>query len=96
MYIYSDDEVKTYLESLHRRFVIVTTDKSANNYALIWKSFYINRPLVELKMFSNSNTKSYSKINTSKEDMINTILKYYSTFEMAAREKKIQQLCTDY
>ena len=35
-----DDEVKTYFESLHRRFIIVKIDKAANNYALICKRFY--------------------------------------------------------
>lgn len=33
------DEVKTYLESLHERFVVFTINKAANNYALICKRF---------------------------------------------------------
>ena len=32
--ILCDDEVKTCLESLHRRFAIVAVDKVANNYVL--------------------------------------------------------------
>ena len=33
------DEVKTYLKSLHERFVVFTINKAANNYALICKRF---------------------------------------------------------
>ena len=59
-------------ESLHRRFVIVTIDKAANNYALICSKFYMYPFLGEVGILSNSNTKTYSKVNTSKEDIINT------------------------
>ena len=50
-----DDEVKNYLESLHRRFVIATIDKAPNNYALLSKRFYINSLFTELGIFSSSN-----------------------------------------
>ena len=33
------DKVKSYLESLHRRFAIVTIDKAAKKYVLICKGF---------------------------------------------------------
>ena len=35
-----DDEVKTYIKSSHRKFVIVKMDKAVNNYAVICKRFY--------------------------------------------------------
>ena len=54
-----DDQVRTYLESLHRRFVIATFDTTVNSYALICKRFHINFLLSEVGIFSNSNTKIY-------------------------------------
>ena len=83
-----DDKVKTYMEFLHRRFVIVTIDKAAKKYALICKRFYINLLLVEFGIFSNSNTKTYLKIDTSKADIVNTNLKYCFIFELTVTDKQ--------
>ena len=79
-----DNEVKT----LNRRFVIVAIDKATNNYALICKRFYINRLLVVVRTFSNSSTKTYLKVDTSKEDIINTNLKHCFNFGMTVVDKQ--------
>ena len=50
-----------------QRFV-ATIGKAANNFALMQK-VYINRLLAEIGIFSRSNTKTYSKVDT-KEDML--------------------------
>ena len=54
-----NDEVRTSLESLHRRFVIARIHIAANSYALICKRFYVNRLFSEVGTFSYSNTKTY-------------------------------------
>ena len=69
-------------------FVIVTINKAANNYTLICKRFYINRLLAAVGIFSNSNTKTYSRVDTSKEDIINTNLKYCSNFIVTVLDKQ--------
>ena len=79
-----DNEVKT----LNRRFVIVAIYKATSNYALICKRFYINRLLAVVRIFSNSNTKTYLKVDTSKEDIINTNLKHCSNFGMTVVDKQ--------
>ena len=48
----------------------------------------MNRLPAEVGIFSNSNAKTYSKVNTSKEDKINTNLKYCSNFGMTVTDKQ--------
>ena len=48
-----DPEVLAYLETLQKRFVIVTIDKASKNFALICKKFYVSRLLKEI---SGNNT----------------------------------------
>ena len=51
--ILQEEEVKTSLSELHRKFVIVPIDKAANNVALICKRFYIQRLLNEVGISGN-------------------------------------------
>lgn len=81
-------EARTYLQSLHRFVAIVTIDEAANNYILICKRFYINDLFAEIGTFISSNTKTYSKVDTSKEDIKNTNLKYCPNFGMTVRDKQ--------
>ena len=46
--VLKDPEVQQYLESLHRKFVIINIDKASNNFAFTCKMFYVNRFLSEL------------------------------------------------
>ena len=46
-----DDAVRTFLESLYRRFAIVTIYTTAKSYALICKRVYINRLLSEVGIY---------------------------------------------
>ena len=32
-------DVKSYLEAIHKRFVVMTIEKAGNNFAFIFKSF---------------------------------------------------------
>ena len=40
-----DPDVKSYLEALHKCFIIVTIDKAANYYAFIRNKYNMNREL---------------------------------------------------
>lgn len=52
------------------------------------KWFYINSLLVEVGVFSNSNTEAYSKVDLSKEDLINAKRKYCFNFGMIVIDKQ--------
>ena len=58
----SDPEVLEYLKQLHRRFVIVTIDKAANNFAFICKKFYVARLLQEVGLNGEGN-ENYSNVD---------------------------------
>ena len=46
--IMDDDDVKSYLNELHEKFVITPTDKAGNNFSVVCKKFYIQCLLKEL------------------------------------------------
>ena len=52
--VLKDPTVKTYLDDLHKKFVIVPIDKASNNVAIICKRFYIASILDELGIPGNS------------------------------------------
>ena len=64
-------QVKTYLDFIHKSFVIATIDKDTNNYALIYKIFYLNLLLKEVRIIGSWNSKTYSKVAISKDDIAN-------------------------
>ena len=61
------------------------------NYSLLRKKFYIFRYnfrlLAEIGIFSNSSTKTYSKVDTSKEGITSTNRKYFYYFGMNVTNK---------
>ena len=50
------------------------------------KSFFLCRLLSELEIFVDSNTKTYSKVTTSKDDNAN--VKYYARIGLKSQESK--------
>ena len=58
--ILCDPDVKSYLEALRKRFSIVTTHKTANNFAFMYKKYYISKLLGEVHL-SNLKFKTYLK-----------------------------------
>ena len=46
-------DVKTYLQELHKDFVLVPTDKAGNNIAIVCKKFYIEKSMQELNIFTS-------------------------------------------
>ena len=82
----SDPEVKSYLEDMHRRFVIVPIDKAANNFAFICKKFYVSRILAELHVNGGSNT--YKLSSLGQEELINNNIKFCKKFDLNVTEKE--------
>ena len=82
--VLKDPDVKSYLESLHKKYVIVTIDKAANNFAFICKQFYINKLLSEV-----SNTSpTYLHIDKDKELIIEENIKMCEKFGLNISEKQ--------
>ena len=52
--VLSDPDVKKHLEDLHRKFVIVTIDKASNNFAFIFRNYYISKLFAEFSPNSTS------------------------------------------
>jgi hypothetical protein len=46
--VFQDEDVTTYLEDFHTRFVYVPADKAANNIIVVCKHFYFDPIKVEL------------------------------------------------
>ena len=83
-----DPEVKSYLETLHKKFVIVTIDKASNNFAFICKKFYISKLLSELGELGAPKNKTYSKTDISKEKLINNNIDYCKKFGLDVIDKQ--------
>ena len=58
--VLKDQEVQKYLESFHRKYVIVTIDKASKNFAIICKKFYVAKLIAEV---SGNNTYQTSNID---------------------------------
>ena len=61
----SDPEVLSYLEKLHKKYVIVYIDKAANNFAFICKKYYMN------VLFNELNSNTYTQSNKSIKEIVN-------------------------
>ena len=73
--------VKTYLEELHKHFVLVPTDKASNNIAIVCKKFYIEQSLKELGIFHDISSKqkdggTYMKVDKDPKSIINRHKRY--------------------
>ena len=79
-------DVKSYLELLHKKFVIVTIDKASNNFAFICKKFYISKLLSELGEGGATTNSTYSKATISKENIIENNIKYCKKFGLNVTE----------
>ena len=55
------DDVKKYLDHLHKHFVLVPVDKASNNIAIICKRFYVEVILKEIGVLGNVSNPTYCK-----------------------------------
>ena len=75
--VMSDPDVKKHLEKLHQKFVFVTINKTSNNFAFMWRKYYISKLLAEVSPNENKNTAStYSQTQKSKEEIVKTNIEY--------------------
>ena len=66
-----DPDVLAYLESLHRKYVIIPINKASKDKAVICKKFYIFEILFEVGEYNNMESNSaYSKGNVSKDGIL--------------------------
>ena len=69
--VLSDPDVKTKMEELHQKFVIVTIDKASNNFAFMCRNYHIFKLLVKVSPSKNKNsTSTYSQTQRSKEEIV--------------------------
>ena len=80
-----DQTIKQYLDDLHNKFVIVTIDKAANNFAFICKKYYITRLLSELGV-PNGNNPTYNLINRNQIEIISDNLELCEKFGLGTTD----------
>ena len=59
--------LKQGIQEFHRKYVLATADKAANNVAVVWRLHYINTLIQE-----PGSTKTYERISTPERSIINT------------------------
>ena len=79
--VLQDPEVQTYIEQLHRDFVIVPIDKASNNFAFICKYFYITKILQEVGI-NSAPCQTYRVVEDTKENIISNNKKFCNKFDL--------------
>ena len=82
-----DPVVKSYLEALRNRFVVVTIDKTANDFAFTSKKYYITEILAEVSL-SKSKSKRYSEAADPVEEKAETNKNYCKNFHLKVTERE--------
>ena len=90
--ILCDPDVKSNLQALHEHFAVVIIENAANNFAFIWKKYYISKLLAEVGVF-NSISKIYSKATHSIDEIIEANINLYFINKNLIN---YSQLCTGY
>ena len=74
-----------YLNELHKRYVLISIDKAANNIAIICKNYYVTVNLKEIRSLDTGN--DTEKINKNQEEIIQDNLKYNARLNFSNRSK---------
>ena len=80
-----DEADKQYLDQFHNKYVVVTIDKAANNFAFICKRYYVSRLLSEVGV-PNGNNPTYNLINRDHEDIIRDNIELCEKFGLVTTE----------
>ena len=80
--VLGDPDVKNYLEELHQKLVIVTSDKASNNYEFLCRKYYISKLLAEV----SPNKNKYSTAAYSETQKCN--IKYFKKFKPKLTEQE--------
>ena len=67
--VLKQDTVIEYLSELYEKYVLVPTDKAANNIAIICKKYYVTVILKEIGILDAGN-ETYEKINKNQEEVM--------------------------
>ena len=85
-----NNDVKSYLDDFHHKFVITPTDEAGNNFSIVCKKFYIHCLLKELGIsgptpHKKSNSKAtYCHIkNRTKQTVVNKHISYMKSHKVA-------------
>ncbi len=68
--ILDDPDVKTYLEGLKEKYVLVPADKASNNIIIVCKKFYIEIIKQELGVNTSTNNVTYAPTNDTLHDIM--------------------------
>ena len=79
--VLKQEEVLTYLDVLHSKYVFVPIDKAANNIAIICKKFYVSVILKEIGILDAGN-KTYETSNGNIDEIIHVNLEYNSRLNL--------------
>ena len=86
--ILSEPDVVEYLKSLQHKFVIVTIDKAANNFAFVCKRFYISRLLLEVGVGDSGGTQTYSRVIKATHEIISENKSFCKEFGLDLTEEE--------
>ena len=83
-----DPDVEEYLNCLQKKFVIVTIDKAANNFAFICKRFYITRLLQEVGLGDDGGNATYSRVMKATLEIVNENKQFCKNYGLDLTEKE--------
>ena len=76
--------LKQGIQEFHRKYVLASADKAANNVVVVWRLYYINTLKQEL-----GSTKTYERISTDERSIINThSIDITAKFAVSIKEKQ--------
>ena len=84
-------EIKEYLDSLHKNFVLVPIDKAANNISIICKRFYVQVILKEIGILDVGNL-TYNSADRDRDEIISENCMYTAKlgYDVSDEEKVLQ------
>ena len=74
-----------YLNQIHSKFVLVPIDKAANNIAIIFKRFYIEKLLFEIGLL-NTPSETYKLSSRNADEVINTNIDLCKSFKLTVSD----------
>jgi hypothetical protein len=80
--IFKKSEVVNELRRLHGNFMLVPADEASNNLAFVCKNYYYECLLNELGFTSTSVTPTYTRINLTRDEILQNHLSVLDTFKI--------------
>ena len=87
--VLEDPTVQTFLTELHKKYVIVPTDKASNNFSIVCKSFYIQCLLKELNILGYKQKEgTYKFVDTLQEDIVKDQISYMQKHKFSLEQSQ--------